>query len=108
MKQRVLPADVFDTLEFMAIGFGGIGADSLFEDDHDTPKCVFGMAATAVGDQDEDKEMFIALSAAGITVDINDTIVHRINRKKGFGLGNRSHRVTWNQYCTALNIVRGA
>lgn len=43
---RVLPADVYDTLELVAYGYGGIGAVWLYGDNGE-PYCAYGAAEFA-------------------------------------------------------------
>ena len=114
-RERVLPADVYDTLEFEALAFGGIGAGWFADlggvnvEDHQgslpwldeegaAPYCVYGMASGS-------GEMHNALVEAEIFVTDNDSAVARINAR----LGRRSQaRVPFDLWCEELNVVRAS
>lgn len=119
---RVLPADVYDTLHFSALAFGGIGGADLFEevahsgellhaDDarNATPMCILGHAYHAQGmTQDVDGNykpigntpIGLALALAGIGWGENDKAV-RARRAEG------SARITFEQWCYELGVCRG-
>lgn len=98
--KRVLPADVYDTLELSALAYDGIGAGRFCRDN--TPCCVFGHAyrAVAVGlDVITD-----ALRSAGIGINNNDEAVERINKRKNKPFDTR---VSFAEWCAELGVVRG-
>lgn len=95
-EQRVLPADVYDTLEFSALAFGGIGA-GLWSDNDGQPVCIQGHALV-------DGSVFSCVSRARLSIVTNDTAVAQINKRRG---REPEARVTWKEYTRELNIVRG-
>lgn len=94
---RVLPAVVYDTLEFSCLAFNGIGAGSFFFGD--APLCYVGhLAAAQVIRGVATREPF------GISEDMNDKAVAVINRRKKV---NGAFRVSWPEFTRELQIVRG-
>lgn len=118
MSKRILPADVYDTLELSAFAYDGIGAYAASTgpvadaEGNGNPLCVHGHAAfvcdvapssayasrgTPVGN---------ALRAVGIYANTNDValgdIIHRIEPS------GASRRVTFAAWCKALEVERGA
>lgn len=122
---RILPAAVYDTLEFMALVFGGIGELQDFEDmdaddmgsgddNFNCPLCVHGMAVAAVtpgaviARHDPKNPITKALANVGIGRVTNDDAVHAIIVHYGWENADTPFpRVSWADYCTHLNIVRG-
>lgn len=122
-KAIVLDADVYDTLELVALAYGGIGAgewfkgDGMRNDDDAVPCCVHGMAMLAIGYTSEFEpasHAFVleeALGDAGIKYNNNDRAVRNINMRRGratmstpaFALA----RVPFAEWCAELNVVRG-
>lgn len=106
---RVLPADVFDALEFSALVYGGIGSlrrteerEKSFEDLRigvATPRCVFGHALFLDGAGAMCEE---ALISVDINVYTNDDAVKAVNERKG-GVG----RVSFADWCAELGVERG-
>ena len=99
---RVLPADVYDTLEFSALVFGGIGRLAWRAcGPHGTvPLCALGHATVA----DPTDTMRRALHAADIFAAENDAAVLSINLRKN---SPRSARVSFGEWCKELNVIRG-
>lgn len=102
--RRVLPADVFDTLELSALAFGGIGKGRYFDFAGDkvvAPVCIIGhgyCAASKSGfpfDHSDAEVILTALYNAGITVGVNDDAVG----------GDGS--IDFPEWCKRLNVVRG-
>lgn len=105
MKQIVLPADVYDTLEFSALVHGGVGGGDWFTGvTMEYPWCIHGHAAW-VTEGGYKTSLSPQLRYAGLGVDANDDAVRAINSR--LGRRNLFARVTWEEYCAALNIVRG-
>jgi len=107
--QRVLPADVYDTIEFSALAFGGIGGSFLLEGvgDDAVPYCAWGHAIRAeVPDIDTMPNLFKrACEFFPLSIADNDSAVQRINARKG--VRERNARVTFAEWAKELNIVRG-
>lgn len=106
---RVLPADVYDTLEFSALVYGGVGAWKR-RDEKDAPYCLFGHAAfVQVRDPGTwyGAPLATTLERCGLFVGSNDSAVVAINRRKGRRPKDRGTRVTWREYIRETNIVRG-
>jgi hypothetical protein len=99
---RVLPADVYDTLEFSALVYGGIGRLYWHErgDVYAAPVCIRGHAITA----DPTDEVRRVLDRAEIFCSDSDHAVGVINDRKG---RDRSARVAFQEWCAELGIVRG-
>lgn len=103
---RVLPADVYDTLELSALVWGGIGADA-YHDDRGCPLCVYGHAYSAVGPGETSTPASVLsafTNSRPISTGNNDHAVHAINRRKGTHL---RARVTFEEWCAELNVIRG-
>lgn len=108
----VMPADLYDTIEFAALAFGGIGAGRDFEPDEELrcPVCVHGLARVAGAETTADggylpNELNIQLEDLGIGRVQNDIAVEAINRRRG---GRPTDaRVTFRAWAKELNIVRG-
>jgi hypothetical protein len=104
--KRILPADVYDTLELMALAYGGIGAGMDFRISNGRlfPLCVFGLARDAAqvdpSFPSSASELTIALGNAGITRRTNDFAVYAIN-------DHTSSRVPFEAWCEKLNVERG-
>lgn len=102
---RVLPADVYDALEFSALVYGGIGAGRSF--DGPVPVCLFAHAEHA-------DISFTALDSANISPVFpeyedgvaNDPAVRAINAR--LGNPDRDARVPFDALMAELNITRGA
>jgi hypothetical protein len=103
----VLPADVYDTLEFSALVFGGIGADRCWDysasgpdADDIVPVCIRGHAVCA----DDAEDIGSALDRIGIYFKENDEIVRSVNRRLS---REPNDRVPFDEYVREGNIVRG-
>jgi hypothetical protein len=110
MTTRVLPADVYDTLELSALAYGGIGGGR-FHDKRGAPYCVRGHAAAAASSSDKDwyprgGPVNEALTDAGLGLAPNDRAVHSLNARRDGAWLNR--RVRFEDWCKELNVVRGA
>jgi hypothetical protein len=105
---RVLPADVYDALEFSALVFGGIGGITSYDPPgSDAPNCAYGHAAhvTNVRSILADTPTLVALRTAGIdAVFDNDSAVGRLDARKG---RRRGVRVTFREWCRELHVIRG-
>jgi hypothetical protein len=93
-KQIVLPADVYDTLEFSALVYGGIGSGTWREGGR--PVCYVGHLACAgvIASEMFESEPF------GINEEMNDEAV-----AGAFGLV--APRIPFVEWCKRLNVVRG-
>lgn len=121
--QRVLPADVYDTLEFAALAFGGIGWGPYLQDgDPNCPVCVHGLlVAASESDTEvsrlatffrEDTPLSKTLQNVGVFGLTSDWAVRDIIRRKhgnewGKDADGLSSRVSFSEWCAELNIVRG-
>lgn len=107
-ERRALPADVFDTLEFTSLVFGGIGrgADRVFRGLDAIPCCIHGQAYEA---EPEAKSFHGTVTAAlyrvGIDRTTNDEAVAKINARRR---KPRDTRVPFSLYTKELGIVRGS
>lgn len=127
---KVLPADVYDTMELIAEKFGGIGADRthVYDNDKfldekaaskgkgpDKPLCLIGFCEYAVNSQQwlpEYEEFTRNFRLLGITYRENNRAVY--NR---LGLPIYStylveyeqdpRRISWQDWCEELGVVRG-
>lgn len=105
----VLPADVFDTLEFSALAFGGIGPYAVMRAGR--PCCAYGHAAFACGEivvssgEAKTTEMGAALWRCGVGVVANDTAVVDINERAGRDL---KRRVSFAAWCDEMGVERGS
>lgn len=107
---RVFPADVFDTLEFSALAFGGIGAGRYFERERDSinrasaldrPVCAIGHAHAV----DPTREVEDTVRRVNIHGDVSDAAVKAINARRG--VTPRKSRVSFTDWCAELGVVRG-
>lgn len=104
----VLAPDIYDTLELSALAFGGIGAGRFlkgepapeYEAQGAAPVCAIGHAIAA-GVCARPWEF---RSRTGFGALENDTAVYRINTRKG---KTGEARVTFEEWCAELNVVRG-
>lgn len=105
-EQRVLPADVYDTLELSALVYGGIGGAEMFErDDSTVPICLMGHAGAAQNTcWAYDSPMWQAIHKAGVGVTANDYAVRTINTRRG---RPPYARVPFKAWTKELRIVRG-
>lgn len=113
---RVLPADVYDTLEFSALVFGGIGAGPIYTNSEGgpCPVCAHGHlqlargidGRTALDDFMADRGPSRILVDAGIDGGESDVAVVRINTRKGHGT-YCDGRVSFKDWCAELGVVRG-
>jgi hypothetical protein len=97
---RILPADVYDTLDLTAFVYGGIGAKAYSRAFQ--PSCALMQCMEAEGGMFG--EMWKSLNNVGVFGDHNDAAVRAINRRKG---RSRNARVTFTEWCEELGIVRG-
>jgi hypothetical protein len=99
----VLPANVYDTLEFSTLVYGGIGGGwyttSRRGDLSGKPLCFLGHADGAGVAGDSLTELY------GINALISDGIVARVNERKG---KDKHDRITWDEFVREGNIQRGA
>ena len=102
---RVLPADVYDTLELVAYAYGGIGAVRLYDLSGGEPYCIYGAAGFATGTSGYESPVAEALRRAYIGIVTNDVAVAAINRRRG---KPERARVPFRLWCKELNVVRGA
>jgi hypothetical protein len=97
---RVLPADVYDTLELSAYAFGGIGG--MWPTENGRPHCAVGHAHfTEWGCGEVCNALKTALE---YVANVNDSAVARINARKG---ADPAARVTFREWCDELGVVRG-
>lgn len=112
---RVLPADVFDAIEFVAEAEGGIGADQYATDGWTgadlrvgtpgaAPYCVWGIEC--VLDGYDDREVSRALYAVNLNPEDNDLAVRAINERRG--VTPTTARVPFSDWCAELGVERGA
>lgn len=103
-RVRVLPAEVYDTLELSAIAFGGIGAGECFVNDE--PYCLAGHFLFAADTESLAPNPMRAalLGPRECYADFNDPAVQRINRRRGAPL---NARVSFAEWCAELHVVRG-
>jgi hypothetical protein len=96
-KPIVLPADVYDTLHFSALAYGGIGGGRAFDDDEDgTPRCLYGHLYAAADGGDGYATMVDQCDDLGLTSTTSD----RACPPRG--------RISFAGWCKRLNVVRGA
>lgn len=106
-KAIILPADVFDTYEFLCEVFGGVGGGWYWAGPQE-PLCVSGFRYFLANENSFGQESWgrpYDLLEYGISSTENDEAVEAINRRKGSP--NIHARVSWAEYCEELNIVRG-
>ena len=127
---RVMHPDVYDTLEFGALAFGGIGAAQDFEHTFDfrsninCPVCVWGYTATAEENADSFGDFMDRHGSDGelrnpiarelqrlvIWRSTNDTAVSNINAKRskaGAPYYDPWARVTFKKWAKEIGVVRG-
>lgn len=88
---RVLPADVYDLLDFAALVNDGVGVG--------VGHCIHHLSVVY-----GDFEAFAALSAVDIGGQANDNAVQRINHRRGCA---PSAHVSFADWCAELHVVRG-
>lgn len=113
-RRTVLPAVIYDTMEFACEVYGGIGGRYSIVNDivgEAVPMCQHGywlFLNDALGPDPRlsglDPDYFVGLEPFGIYADINDEIVAAVNAKKG---KRTWQRISWQEYCEEGNIVRG-
>lgn len=109
--RRVLPADVFDALEFSALAYGGIGAGRWTQGG--APLCAVGHAVVASGGHDGAVLMSDTFHAEIVLVapwlaaceDENDRAVRAINTRRK---RERNARVSFADWCAELGVERGS
>jgi hypothetical protein len=105
--RRKLPPDVYDTIELMALAFGGIGGgrDFLFNPNsgETCPWCVYGLARASDPAADFNSKVALILETFLGRCD-NDEAVAAINNRLGRDPGVR---VTFKRWAKQLNVVRG-
>jgi len=112
-KRYVLPADMYDALEFSAFVYGGIGAGSFtrvvngFEK---IPCCIYGHARdlqpSIYGNETPAvNDLTTALRACGISTFVNDAAVNAILHRHPARLFKQ---VSFDEWCRELNVVRGS
>lgn len=113
MAERVLPADVYDTLELSALAYGGIGAGLLIR--LDEPCCAIGQMIEA-GVPINLPEQYGDFPVYGFTARESDDAVEAINSLHGntidWRVGTWRRVGTWDRvpfaaWCHRLNVVRG-
>lgn len=111
---KIIPADVYDTIEFVAEAYGGIGGgwfteeEYLFVGDNDaTPLCLRGCtdfidggAPSYVGSLTCELQAVVGRSF----VTFNDQAVRAINKRRGAAAYSR---VPFSDYVAELGWVRG-
>lgn len=102
-----LQKDIFDTLDLVALVYGGVGAAADYDyGTENKPCCIHGLAAEAEGvPWPLPSEVETALVTAGIGRKKNDEAVRAINARKGANPHARVDFIT--EYCPELGIVRG-
>lgn len=111
-KPRVLPADVYDALEFGALTVDGIGGKEFFEVgkggytyDPNKPVCAIGLANFLDGDGVG--EVTRALNTAGIYPSLSDHAVYNVNMRRGVVRDAETARVPFPDWASELGITRG-
>lgn len=106
---RVLPADIYDTLELSAEAYGGIGRGEYFEtllsSADPAPVCIVGHAVISGIERRVGDAQRVLLDAYGIDILANDRAVERINRRRRLG---EFERVPFPDWCAELGVERGA
>lgn len=109
--KRVLPADVYDALEFSALVYGGIGAGKWDEGagDDTAPLCIVGHTVYANGDGWD----FYTLAGNNLVAECDwlrlaeqdsDDAVRAINLRTA---SPPNARVSFADWCAELDVVRG-
>jgi hypothetical protein len=105
---KPLPADVFDTLEIMALAVGGVGhhADYIWGTPT-IPYCIHGLAKASetYPGQPDSKYIENILYSYGISREYNDRVVSQILEKKS--LDKKRHRISFKEWCEGTKVVRG-
>lgn len=115
---RIMHPDVYDTLEFGALAFGGIGAGNDFPyllgvgNDYNCPLCVWGFAAVAEEEvlselddfSNQSNPIVRELSRLSIYRSTNDAAVTRVNERRH---QNTTTRVAFKSWAEELGVVRG-
>jgi hypothetical protein len=104
-ERFVLPADIYDALEFVAVAQGGIGGG--FYGSGPNPICIYGCANFLdTGDAQcrEGAGVRDAIKEARISADANDRAVARINQARKRA---KEQRVPFAALCKEMHIVRG-
>lgn len=107
--KRVLPSDVYDTLELSALAFGGIGGGVWYEYEAErdprtglskivAPVCAIGHWEFARGKYNR------AMALHDITTDESDNAVVSINKRRR---RDGYQRVTFERWCAELGVERG-
>lgn len=103
MTKRILPADAYDTLEFSALAYGGIGAGHYFDPKHeDMPLCAIGHFHAAERSWGMAECAFRNLGLSG---NDSDLAVEAINRRRKVRPLRR--RVPFRLWARELGIERG-
>lgn len=102
--QRPLDADVYDTLEFAALMFDGIGAGKFWKMNYsldtgvESPVCIAGYVEFC----GIINEWSVGSIIPNLDITLNDSALMRI-----FGVNDyRQHRLSWEDYCKLFNITR--
>lgn len=113
-KIRTIPADVYDTLELSAYAHGGIGAGSAYEREKnewgnmdfnmDRPLCMLGHLNFVSGPDTPFHKLLRPFFSNDITSVQNDNAVYAINERLNRPVYSR---VSFEEWCAELNIVRG-
>jgi hypothetical protein len=98
---RVLHADVYDTMEFSALVYGGIGG-CYWKSLDGEPWCSHGHAVHATAC--DTTEVRDELLRVGVGTSANDNAVTAINGRRGTG---QNDRVSFQEWCEELGILRG-
>lgn len=104
----VLPAKTYDRLRAQALTYGGVGAVAfyLMRNGAYLPYCAHGLAV-GLPYNPLSITCDAELQQAGLTAQRSDAIVHAVNRRLRGGPDVYS-RVSWDDYVTEGQIVRGA
>jgi hypothetical protein len=98
--KRVIPADVYDTIEFVALVAGGI-ATQIGAPEEGIPGCVIGIADAA-----GDGEIWAVLRDKGVRIPHDsDNAVREITGERPYTL--TSTPVSFKRWAKKLNLVRG-
>lgn len=103
---RVLPADVYDTLELSAYAYGGVGGFWMWDYRY-APCCILGHAVFAVPPMKENPVVgaLDRLHFSANLIAANDRAVRSVNTRKGRKRPNA--RVPFADWCAELGVVRG-
>ena len=106
---RVLPAKVYDALQLSALMYGGIGAGVYTVVNTEVPVCMLGHLGARPNEATTPEAMTM-MTRLGFAIWDNDRAVKAINRRKGIPetlLSAFEPRVTFEEWCAELGIVRG-